>query len=377
MDRTTLVTLLALAAACAAAEDSRDVEPTSDPRGSGCVGLSPAVARGVLDLVNDAATDTAALRRSTAAGGPGLGSYASSGIVQARPFADMAALDRVPWVGDNVCVALARWACNERHACSDALTIATWNVEHFPKSGATEAGVVSVVEQLGLDFVAIEEIEARAPFERVLAQLDGHSGELGRPADTRVGAIVRDQALEVVEVTDLFTSDGDAFPRPVLLVTATWPAHPELGEIDFAVVHLKAMTDADSERRRRSAIGKLRTWIDARRAAGDTHLVVLGDFNDEIDDVGAHDVFAPLLDDPAAGMVALTQTLADEGEYSFVPYQRLIDHVLVSEELLGVIDVAQVRALDLERTWNGDYLRDISDHRPVVATLSVPVAFDG
>jgi len=378
MHRPTAAILIALlASACTAEQGPRDVEPEADDRGSGCLGLGDAATRGVLALVNDPQTSFAELDDPVAEGGAGLASNAASSLVQARPFADIAALDDAAWVGDAACRALARWACNERGACQDELRVATWNVEHFPKSDATEAAVVSVVEQLGLDFVAMQEIESRTPFDRVVAALEGHTGELGRAADTRVGAILQDDALEVAHVEHVFTDDSWAFPRPVLVVTTALPSHPELGEITFAVVHLKAMTDADSEKRRKSAIGKLRAWIDARRAQGDTNIVVLGDWNDDIDDVGFHDIFAPLVDDPAAGMVALTESLADVGEFSFVPFERLIDHVLVTEELLGTIDVADVRALHLEETWNGDYLRDVSDHRPVVVTFGVPVAFDG
>lgn len=377
MYRLLVATVFAFSTACTAAEHPRDVEPEADDRGSGCLGLGDSAARGVLAVVNDPATTFAELDDPVADGGAGLTSNAVSSILQARPFDDMAALDDAAWVGDATCRALARWACNERDACNQALRVATWNVEHFPKSAATEDGVISVVDQLGFDFVGIQEIESRTPFDRVVAALDEHTGVLGRATDTRVGAILDDGALELVDVEHVFTSDGWSFPRPVLVVTATSPGHPELGELIFAVVHLKAMTDADSEKRRKSAITKLRTWIDARRAQGDTNIVVLGDWNDEIDDVGAHDVFAPLLDDPAAGMVALTQSLADEGEHSYVPVPRLIDHVLVSEELLGLVDVADVEALHLEQTWPGDYIGDVSDHRPVVVTFAVPVRFDG
>ncbi|HWB73473.1 MAG TPA: endonuclease/exonuclease/phosphatase family protein [Nannocystaceae bacterium] len=371
----TLAALLSLAAACSADVDPRDVEPTADDRSAACLALDERVAKGVLAIVNDEATDFDALDDSVASGGAGLITNAASSIVENRPFEDIAALDDAPWIGDATCRALARWACNERHACNDELTVATWNVEHFPKSSATEDGVVSVVDQLALDFVGIEEIEAKAPFDRVLADLPGHHGVLGRAADTRVGAIVRDEALAIVDVAHLFGNDGWAFPRPVLVVRAQLPAHPEIGDIQLVVVHLKAMTDAESESRRKSAIVKLRAWIDARRSAGDTNIILLGDFNDEIDDVGTHDVFAPLKD-PAAKMIAITESLADDGEFSFVPFQRLIDHVLVSEELLTAFDGADVRALHLEQTWNGDYLDDISDHRPVVVTFGVPVRFD-
>lgn len=372
----TLATLVSFAAACSQDVDPRDVEPTADDRSAACLTLDDGVARGVLALVNDPQTDFDELDDPVTAGGAGLITNAATSIIDGRPFDDIVALDDAPWIGDATCRALARWACNERHACNDELTLATWNVEHFPKSSATEGGVVSVVDQLALDFVAIEEIEARAPFDRVVADLPGHHGVLGRAADTRVGAIVRDEALEIVDVTHLFADDGWAFPRPVLVVRAKISAHPEVGEIQIVVVHLKAMTDAQSESRRKLALGKLRTWIDARRSAGDANIVVLGDFNDEIDDVGTHDVFAAL-HDPAAKMVALTDALADAGEFSFVPFQRLIDHVLVSEELLGALEVNEVRALHLEQTWNGDYLDDISDHRPVMVTFGVPVSFEG
>jgi endonuclease/exonuclease/phosphatase family metal-dependent hydrolase len=134
----------------------------------------------------------------------------------------------------------------------------------------------------------------------------------------------------------------------------------------FVVVHLKARGDPASQARRRDACQKLDALVDARP---DQELVVMGDFNDRLTDAGSDNVFDPFLSDPQQYRF-LTAPLAQVGAFSYVPFRSLIDHILVTDETLAGRKPPQtsVPRLDLSIP---DYLSVISDHLPIVSTLSV------
>jgi endonuclease/exonuclease/phosphatase family metal-dependent hydrolase len=126
------------------------------------------------------------------------------------------------------------------------------------------------------------------------------------------------------------------------------------------VVHLKAQVDERSESRRRRAITLLDAWLDEHRRNVTENVVLLGDFNDTIDDPPADDVFVALRD----GYEFVTQPLADDGGYSYVPFRRLIDHIVVSDSASDVLPVEAVEPIRLDRTIPG-YTSRVSDHLPV------------
>lgn len=54
-------------------------------------------------------------------------------------------------------------------------------------------------------------------------------------------------------------------------------------------------------------------------------------------------------------------------------FQRMLDHVLTTEELSLEHEGTEVLALD--ETWRDDYADVVSDHRPVLSTFSVAVGW--
>ena len=71
---------------------------------------------------------------------------------------------------------------------------------------------------------------------------------------------------------------------------------------DFHIIifHLKAGSDEDSRLRREAAIVMLKDYLDTNvPISGDPDWIVLGDWNDELDDPVSENVFTPFLDDSA------------------------------------------------------------------------------
>ncbi|MGZ8351193.1 MAG: endonuclease/exonuclease/phosphatase family protein [Allosphingosinicella sp.] len=133
----------------------------------------------------------------------------------------------------------------------------------------------------------------------------------------------------------------------------------------FAVpLHLKAM---DEGALRREMASKILAAAVARmvEAGKDQDWILLGDLNAEI----ASTNFAPL---SKHGLVPLSAE--DENNQSFTylkaPHKSMIDHVYVSPNLgrrFGSDDFFVVAA---DKTYP-DYIREISDHRPIVTRLSL------
>jgi len=366
-----------LAAACSAPADhdeppdGRD-EPFTGGKADGfCVAEDTPQAEGLLALVNDPDVDVDELDAPVDHGGAGLFRTAARNIVAARPFADLQALDAVPYVGLATCDALAAYACNEQHRCLADFDLVTWNLEHYPLTSATEDAVVEILGELGPDVVGVQEIETDSSFARLDDRLGEYEGILGRPGDTSVGLFYRPDTVEVVDVDHLFQSDWYAFPRPVLAVRMRLRDAVEPTDLVVLVVHLKALGGSSNEARRRSAISKLRAWIDARRADGETNIAIVGDYNDRIDEPEPDNVFAQLLE-PAADVAFLTAAASGAGEYSYVPYQTLIDHVLVTDETLDVLQEPTTHPVALDET-RPDYVDEVTDHRPVRARFRLAI----
>jgi hypothetical protein len=274
--------------------------PTADGRddslvslkADGALGYGADQVAGVLALVNDPAVSAELLDRPRARDGVGLDRRAAYGIVAARPFADLAALDAVPYVGKTAFAALRAFACDVRRLCEADLRIATWNLHQLEDDEKAIDAIATQIKALDVDVIGLQEIADPRAFWRLVEKLDGYEGSLAKPGwYTGVGLLYRDTIAHKRAETSLFEDDSNAFPRPALLFEA------EIGQkkLSFIVVHLKAQVDAKSQSRRLAACQKLDAYLDARPGIA---AVILGDFNDRLLDADADNIFAPFFGRP-------------------------------------------------------------------------------
>ncbi len=365
-----LLILLALAVVgCAATEDD-PIDPEDAPfdlgKADGACLSSPTSddARGIVMLASDPQTTVTELHAA------GLHWYTAHAIVDARPFADLASLDAVKTVGPIACRILRDHACLDRGLCEPSLDVWTWNVEHFPLADGTIDAVTDTMTNGPAELIGFEEVDSLPAFDQLLAGLPEWKALTGRTGfDTRVAIAYRTDRLEVVSREDLFPDDPDRFPRPPLAVT--FDVRGRAGSVRFTmvVVHLKAMIDDASRDRRRRAVIALEQWL-AERRANDERVIVVGDWNDDIDAPAPDNVFLPLLDRPDA-YTALTLPVAERHEVSYLPFHRLIDHVVMTHEAARDFLPLAVDPVELDTTIP-DYIHAVSDHRPVHASL-VPI----
>jgi hypothetical protein len=67
--------------------------------------------------------------------------------------------------------------------------------------------------------------------------------------------------------------------------------------------------------------------------------------------------------------------LEREGAFTYVPWERMLDHVLATDELLDAMPHVETRVLELDQTWRSDYVDEVSDHRPVLTTLDATIRY--
>ncbi len=250
-------------------------------------------------------------------------------------------------------------------------SILAWNMESFPLTENAPEIARGVLAAMRPDVVAVQEIEDEEAFFEMVDSLSGYAAVVADESDgyTRVGVLYREETVDVSEAETLFEDDEHTFPRPPLKVHVSMKG-TDL-DFDFVAVHLKARMDAASRARRAAACHALQAWIDQRLAdGGDPDIVVAGDWNDKITEGHRHNVFQGFLDAPERYRF-LTQEVADAGDYSYIPYGSLIDHVLVTTSLLDAYGDGATLAVHLEKSVTG-YVKRVSDHRPIHVQFGQP-----
>ncbi|MBW2701412.1 MAG: endonuclease/exonuclease/phosphatase family protein [Deltaproteobacteria bacterium] len=252
----------------------------------------------------------------------------------------------------------------------------TWNLHNFPSEQSSAGHVSSLIIALDLDLVAVQEIADERAFADMLSYLPSHDAALSPHVYNqyeyqKVGFVYRKDLLAISQVTTLFNGETYAFPRPPLQAHFSCLSPKGCpGDFVAIVIHLKASPGEDNEARRRAACRDLKTHIDALLAEGTEQVILLGDFNDLLDDDPTDNIYTVFLDD-TDNYRFLSQELADRGDYSYIPYPSLLDHVLITQGLTAEYGLGQTRVLALDKMDLGfDYEDLVSDHRPVISIFS-------
>ena len=244
--------------------------------------------------------------------------------------------------------------------------VMSWNVETFPLAADTPARVAAIVEEHAPDVVAIQEIAEASAFAELDALLPDYEGVIDDDFDNylRLGVLYRADRVEIGEAETLFSDEGWAFPRAPLSVPIT------AAGFDFVLVsvHLKAMVDEESRDRRALAMERLHTWLDEQLAeGGEQDYVIVGDFNDQLTDPPEWNVFTPFLEDARFRFLTLEHEQA--GAFTYIPFEVMLDHALLSESAAAAYGAGQTQIFALDEIIGG--FREISDHRPVVVDFAL------
>jgi endonuclease/exonuclease/phosphatase family metal-dependent hydrolase len=133
-------------------------------------------------------------------------------------------------------------------------------------------------------------------------------------------------------------------------------------------VHLKAGQGFEDQARRDVAVELLEAHVEALVSEVDRDVIILGDFNEVTTSSDGQTVFGPFLDSP--GYRFRSHALADAGEFSFVPSERLIDHIITTVALDDEFGAAVPVIPRLDQDVAG-YLSVVSDHLPVAIQMPI------
>ncbi len=274
----------------------------------------------------------------------------------------------------------------------EGIEVVTWNIEHFPQNdSSTVNGVAEIILDQSADIYALQEIDDTLAFQnQLMPLLPNYSYIIGSNGYlAHLAVIYRNEVLSVTGSTELWADtdywdDGDQdyynnaqyyfASRPPLQVDFEWQCGNASFNFSVIDVHLKCCNEG-LDRRRIAAI-ILQEYLTVQVAAGDSNIVVLGDWNDDLVDLPPYDSFTLLLDDPTVEFINLSLA-QDPSDYfdSYPSWPSFLDHILITAGLFDENSAGEVTTFRLD-----DYITDygtlISDHRPVGWRFMPPSAPD-
>ncbi|MBC9796105.1 endonuclease [Sinomicrobium weinanense] len=294
----------------------------------------------------------------------------------------------------------------------ETLDVAAWNIEWFgdesnsPAAGDPDSDMIqkdsvkAILAAMDADLIAVEEISDDALFAQMVSEMDGYayvlSDHTSYPNDPgvkqKVGFIYKTSTVSPVETKPLLASvhpyynGGDdsaladypddptrffASGRLPFLMTANVTIGGATEQINFIALHARANSSNGAQSRydmRKYDVEMLKDSLDAMYA--DANLVVLGDYNDDVDETVADGVntttttYETYVND-MAGYNVVSLSLSEENFRSYVFRENMIDHIMVSNELNDNFIDGSVRVG--YEFYDSDYTNTTSDHFPVSA----------
>ena len=262
------------------------------------------------------------------------------------------------------------------------LDIVTWNIERYPKHSNTNNYLKSIINNLeGVDIIALQEIESSTDINELANSLDG-SWTFYRHENSDWGELSYLINLETITFQEPYSILNEyqyyfAYRPPYVLEF-------NYNNQDFVLinVHYKCCGDGnldeqdsgDEEYRRLQASLYLDNYISTN--FNNSNVIIVGDFNDSLDDSASNNVFNIFLDSSEYFFTDLPMAL--ESNYwqywSFPNWPSHLDHILITSELFDEYEKSNSTCTTLvfDNLFNNgwfDYDMYISDHRPVHLSL--------
>ena len=255
----------------------------------------------------------------------------------------------------------------------------SWNIQNFPRLGdQTIQDVAEIIQDLDADLFGVQEIEDTSSFRSLLSKLpeyDGiYSDDIYSGGEYQKTAIIyKKELITISNKKMLFSDDSYSFPRPPLQVYVQAFHNQKYFDFTLIVLHLKASGGGENEARRRSACGKLKNYLDLEIANSlDQDYLVMGDWNDELSDQAADNVFLVFLNDPL-NYLFLTQSLLNDpvSNATYIgSFNSIIDQILISEDLQTEYSNGYLQVIKVDQVFSA-YTYEVSDHRPVAVKFFV------
>ncbi|MHC9544876.1 MAG: endonuclease/exonuclease/phosphatase family protein [Vulcanimicrobiota bacterium] len=241
-----------------------------------------------------------------------------------------------------------------------------------PRKEADYKDIASLIKDSGASVMGLEEVGSEDAIKRLINYLPGYDFVIGTTGVRDGGksqklvvlydtAKVQCDKSSVEELKDVMVPEiaGEGRLRAPLAVKM------KADNFDFTLVvcHMKARFDEQAKEIRSAQADKLNSWIQNKiKDGGEKDVIVVGDFNDFLGSIPLKKMESQLY--------FVTQEAAERGDYSNIKFKSLIDQIGVTSTPGGAKAnyISQsVHMPDIGKYPN--FVKRISDHRPVVATF--------
>lgn len=252
------------------------------------------------------------------------------------------------------------------------IDIVTWNVlfANGPAfSDYKRSNVASIIDNIDADIIALQEFPSSQEMANLLELLPDYNGIVNPDTDgfnQNTAYIYRSETVALEDFRAIYTTDSYAFPRSPFVAEFQVSKGGPLVELTLINIHLKASSGSENEARRKLANDALEDYVsDIRSNDATEKVIVLGDFNDEIDD---STVYSAWYDFPEYYQFSTAPIFAVDGQESFYSWPSFIDHILINQALFsqnGNYIANSTETIRLHMMLTG--FDAISDHNPVAA----------
>ncbi len=264
---------------------------------------------------------------------------------------------------------------------NDELTIATWNLEFFPKNDLAISALRTAMTK-GVDLIALQEIKSVDELavieacERLggiyFSETNGHGGDHETGDDfLRLGFIYDKTRLKPVISTALIVEDNIFFWTPIYtLFEVTRPAGQNY--IGIINIHFRAGFDEYSHWGRRLEVQQLAHIVNTLPEYMKENLFIVGDLNESPQQIfDSPNIFSEMPEEWRLETLELSREYA-RGEISTTGnYTTLVDHIIRREASSNKPQTdTSVHAWPLHLSID-DYTEKISDHIPIVIQVSL------
>ena len=260
---------------------------------------------------------------------------------------------------------------------NEALTVTTWNIEHFPKKKKTTIKhLKKMIPMLNSHVIGLQEIHQRQQFKDFATKLPKHISIIG---NNGLAYLVDTSKVVIQDSYDIFQSDNYLFPRAPHVLHFTYNKKP------YIVInnHFKCCGNnkiepnkhKDEETRRLSAVNLLHQWMNEKHP--DASIIFIGDLNDKLNDPKEKNVFNSILEDKASfKFVDMPIAEGPKSNWSYPSWPSHLDHIAISNELFEEFGksgskIETIHFKEYSKMTIDKFDRFISDHYPVKLSLAV------
>ncbi len=255
------------------------------------------------------------------------------------------------------------------------LEVMTWNMEWFPKANdSTITAVAEIMQKINADVYAVQEIGSLKQFAAMLDLLPAYDFQVTRQSSFFDQAIIyKKNVLTYVGREEPFShADYNFAGRSPLRVDFLWKNGNQVEPVSIINLHLKCC--GNGLERRKKSMEELHEYLSLGMEWGEENVIVLGDWNDQLDDVGTIQSFGAFLDDPEQFQFATARIAGDVEQASYPTWPSFLDHILIGKGFFDEFENKSTIQTMPVADWLGDwdnYELIISDHRPVLMQLNM------